>query len=45
MINNVVGKPVSYLALNLLYDKEHNGMIKAESKEGEGSKFLIQLPV
>ena len=36
------------LGLSLAYDiitKEHNGTIKAESKEGEGSKFIIQLPV
>ena len=34
------------LGLSLAYDiitKEHNGTIKAESKEGEGSKFIIQL--
>ncbi len=36
------------LGLSLSYDiitKEHNGTIKAESKEGEGTKFIIQLPV
>ena len=25
--------------------KEHNGTIKVESKEGEGTTFIIQLPV
>ncbi len=36
------------LGLSLAYDiitKEHNGNIKVESKEGEGSKFMIQLPI
>ena len=36
------------LGLSLAYDiitKEHNGTIKVESKEGEGSKFIIQLPI
>jgi signal transduction histidine kinase len=36
------------LGLSLAYDiitKEHNGTIKVESKEGEGSEFLIQIPV
>ena len=36
------------LGLSLAYDiitKEHNGTIKVESKEGAGSKFIIQLPV
>lgn len=35
------------LGLSLAYDiisKEHDGMIKVESKEGEGSTFIIQLP-
>jgi two-component system NtrC family sensor kinase len=36
------------LGLSLAYDiitKEHNGTIKVESKEGEGSKFEITLPL
>ncbi len=36
------------LGLSLAYDiitKEHNGTIKVESKEGEGSEFIIILPV
>ena len=36
------------LGLSLAYDiitKEHNGTIKVESKESEGSKFIITLPV
>ena len=36
------------LGLSLSYDiitKEHNGTVKVESKEGEGSTFIIQLPV
>jgi len=35
------------LGLSLSYDiiKAHGGEIKVESKEGEGSEFLIQLPV
>ncbi len=35
------------LGLSLSYDiitKEHNGSIKVESKEGEGSMFIIELP-
>ena len=35
------------LGLSLAYDiitKEHNGTIQVESKEGEGSTFIIQLP-
>jgi len=35
------------LGLSLAYDtvKAHNGEIKVETKEGEGSEFIIQLPV
>ena len=36
------------LGLSLAYDiitKEHNGIIKVESKEGQGSTFIIQLPI
>ncbi len=36
------------LGLSLAYDiitKEHNGTLKVESKEGEGSKFIIVLPI
>jgi two-component system NtrC family sensor kinase len=35
------------LGLSLSYDivKAHGGELKAETKEGEGSKFIIQLPV
>jgi two-component system NtrC family sensor kinase len=35
------------LGLSLSYDiiKAHRGEIKVESKEGEGSEFVIQLPV
>jgi signal transduction histidine kinase len=36
------------LGLSLSYDiitKEHNGTIKVESKEGEGSEFIIELPI
>jgi len=35
------------LGLSLSYDiiKAHGGEIKAETKEGEGSEFIIQLPV
>ncbi|MDQ6764009.1 MAG: ATP-binding protein, partial [Bacteroidota bacterium] len=35
------------LGLSLAYDiitKEHNGSIRVESKEGEGTTFIIQLP-
>ena len=35
------------LGLSLAYDiitKEHGGTLRAESKEGEGSEFLIQIP-
>ena len=35
------------LGLSLSYDivKAHGGEIKVETKEGEGTAFLIQLPV
>ncbi|MEP6682398.1 MAG: ATP-binding protein, partial [Parafilimonas sp.] len=36
------------LGLSLSYDiitKEHNGTIKVNSKEGEGTEFIIQLPL
>jgi len=35
------------LGLSLSYDivKAHGGEIKVETKEGEGSKFIIQLPI
>ena len=35
------------LGLSLSYDivKAHGGEIKVDSKEGEGSEFIIQLPV
>jgi signal transduction histidine kinase len=35
------------LGLSLSYDivKAHGGDLKVESKEGEGSEFIIQLPV
>ncbi|HVX27186.1 MAG TPA: ATP-binding protein, partial [Parafilimonas sp.] len=36
------------LGLSLSYDiitKEHNGTINVESKEGEGTSFIINLPV
>jgi signal transduction histidine kinase len=36
------------LGLSLAYDiitKEHNGTVRAESKENEGSTFVIQLPI
>jgi signal transduction histidine kinase len=35
------------LGLSLAYDivKAHGGELKVESKEGEGSEFVIQLPV
>jgi signal transduction histidine kinase len=35
------------LGLSLAYDiitKGHNGELKLETKEGEGSEFIIQLP-
>ena len=36
----------NWLGLSLSYDiiKAHGGEIKVESREGEGSKFFIQLP-
>ena len=36
------------LGLSLTYDmvvKGHNGSIKVESKEGEGSEFIVKLPL
>jgi len=35
------------LGLSLSYDiiKAHGGEIKVETKEGEGSEFIIQLPI
>ncbi|MGH2566604.1 MAG: ATP-binding protein [Ginsengibacter sp.] len=35
------------LGLSLSYDivKAHGGEIKVETKEGEGTKFIIQLPI
>ena len=35
------------LGLSLAYDivKAHGGEIKVETKEGEGSKFIVQLPL
>ncbi len=36
------------LGLSLSYDivtKQHGGEIKVETKEGEGSEFIIQLPL
>jgi signal transduction histidine kinase len=37
----------SGLGLSLSYDiiKAHGGEIKVETREGEGSEFIIQLPV
>ncbi len=34
-------------SLSLSYDiiKAHEGQIKVETKEGEGSEFVIQLPI
>jgi signal transduction histidine kinase len=29
----------------MIFIKAHGGEIKVETKEGEGSKFVIQLPV
>jgi hypothetical protein len=42
-----VGKQMNHW-FQLAYDiitKVHTGMIKGESKEGEGSIFIIQLPI
>ena len=36
------------LGLSLTYDiitKEHNGTIHADSTDGEGAEFIIQIPV
>ena len=35
------------LGLSLSYDivKAHGGELKVETKEGEGSEFIIQLPI
>ena len=35
------------LGLSLAYDivKAHSGELKVETKEGEGSEFIIQLPI
>ena len=35
------------LGLSLAYDivKAHNGELKVKTKEGEGSEFIIQLPM
>jgi signal transduction histidine kinase len=35
------------LGLSLSYDiiKAHGGEIKVETKEGEGSEFIVQLPI
>jgi signal transduction histidine kinase len=35
------------LGLSLAYDiiKAHGGEIKVETREGEGSEFIIQLPL
>ena len=35
------------LGLSLAYDivKAHGGELKVETKEGEGSEFIIQLPI
>ena len=35
------------LGLSLAYDiiKAHGGEIKVETKEGEGSEFIVQLPI
>jgi signal transduction histidine kinase len=35
------------LGLSLSYDivKAHGGEIKVETKEGEGSEFIVQIPI
>ena len=36
------------LGLSLTYDiivKQHDGELKVETKEGEGTEFIIQIPV
>jgi signal transduction histidine kinase len=41
------GRPGTGLDLSLSYDivKAHGGEIKVETNAGEGSKFIIQLPI
>jgi len=36
-----------FLGLSLAYDivKAYGGEIKVETKEGEGSEFIVQLPI
>jgi len=36
---------VTGLGLSLAYIKAHGGEIKVSTKEGEGSEFIIQLPI